>query len=145
MRHMRTVYIYIYYTCQRLPTPWIIICIISTSPNFKIQKDLSILFMTEQINLNHKTADTTTLPVQTYDIYNIYISNIYVGQYRSNIETTDFKWEVRFTSSVLPVTMETVSFSQDTTLTYSCTAEGMRHLKTATLPRMDLWSATRTV
>lgn len=37
----------------------------------------------------------------------------------------------------LPGTMETVSFSQDTTLTYSCTEEGMRHLKTAMLPRMD--------
>lgn len=36
----------------------------------------------------------------------------------------------------LPGTMETVSFSQDTTLTCSCTEEGMRHLKTAMLPRM---------
>lgn len=46
---------------------------------------------------------------------------------------------------VLPGTMETVSLSQDTTLTYSCTAEGMRHLNTATLPRIERWSATRTV
>lgn len=38
----------------------------------------------------------------------------------------------------LPGMMETVSFSQDTTLTYSCTEEGMRHLKTATFPRIDL-------
>lgn len=38
----------------------------------------------------------------------------------------------------LPGVMGTVSFSQDTTLTYSCTEEGMRHLKTATLPRIDL-------
>lgn len=41
-------------------------------------------------------------------------------------------------SSFLPGMMETVSFSQDTTLTYSCTEEGMRHLKTATFPRIDL-------
>lgn len=47
--------------------------------------------------------------------------------------------------SFLPGTMETVSFSQDTTLTYSWTTEGMRHLNTATLPRMERWSATRTV
>lgn len=46
---------------------------------------------------------------------------------------------------VLPGTMETVSLSQDTTLTYSCTAAGMRHLNTATLPRIERWSATRTV
>lgn len=39
---------------------------------------------------------------------------------------------------LLPGMMATVSFSQDTTLTYSCTEEGMRHLKTATLPRIDL-------
>lgn len=49
------------------------------------------------------------------------------------------------TGNHLPGTMETVSFSQDTTLTYSWTAEGMRHLNTATLPRMERWSATRTV
>lgn len=42
------------------------------------------------------------------------------------------------THDSLPGVMETVSFSQDTTLTYSCTEEGMRHLKTATLPRIDL-------
>lgn len=47
--------------------------------------------------------------------------------------------------NVLPGTMETVSLSQDTTLTYSCTAAGMRHLNTATLPRIERWSATRTV
>lgn len=41
-------------------------------------------------------------------------------------------------SAPLPGAMGTVSFSQDTTLTYSCTEEGMRHLKTATLPRADL-------
>lgn len=46
---------------------------------------------------------------------------------------------------LLPGMIETVSFSQDTTLTYSCTEEGMRHLKTATFPRIDLWSSTRTV
>lgn len=52
----------------------------------------------------------------------------------------DYHW-----MSFLPGTMETVSFSQDTTLTYSWTTEGMRHLNTATLPRMERWSATRTV
>lgn len=46
---------------------------------------------------------------------------------------------------LLPGMIETVSFSQDTTLTYSCTEEGMRHLNTATFPRIDLWSSTRTV
>lgn len=55
---------------------------------------------------------------------------------------TDF---VQLWMNVLPGTMETVSFSQDTTLTYSWTTEGMRHLNTATFPRMERWSATRTV
>lgn len=48
-------------------------------------------------------------------------------------------------SSALPETSETVSFSHDTTLTYSSTEAGIMHLKTAVFPRMTLWSATRTV
>lgn len=51
----------------------------------------------------------------------------------------------RTAAPLLPGMIETVSFSQDTTLTYSCTEEGMRHLNTATFPRIDLWSSTRTV
>lgn len=40
--------------------------------------------------------------------------------------------------SALPETSETVSFSHDTTLTYSSTEAGIMHLKTAVFPRMTL-------
>lgn len=55
--------------------------------------------------------------------------------------TADWREKMR----VLPETRGTVSLSHATTVTYFSTEEGIMHLKTATLPLMAVWSATRTV